>query len=146
MNGEHMCPRLFISSHTLTVMIHPGYLIAQVRAIVQPITNHTSPPLLYVEFFSFSTAHFQMVDGICAAAPAPNLEMFLVHRRLQSDGQHLGDIIRLDNVCQVIELVPKFGSSVPQNMTCDNSLELGGDFYVNSFADKETFHAILSYQ
>ena len=146
MNGERTCPRLFISSHSLTVMIHPGYLIAQVRAIVQPITNPTSPPLLYVEFFSFSTAHFQMVDGIRVAAPAPDLEMFLVRRRLRSDGQHLGDIIRLDDVRQVIELVPKFGSSVPQNMTCDNSLELGGDFYVNSFADKETFHAILSYQ
>lgn len=85
------------------------------------------------------------MDGICVAAPAPDLEMFLVCHRLRSDGQHLGDIICLDDVCQVIQLVSKFGSSVPQLMTHDNSLELGGDFYINSFADKETFHAILSY-
>ena len=81
-----------------------------------------------------------VVDGIRVAAPAPGLEMFVVRRRLRRDGRRLGD------VRQVVQLIPKFGSKVPQNMTCDNSLELDGEFFLNTFADKETFHAVLSYQ
>lgn len=87
-----------------------------------------------------------VVDGIRVAAPAPGLEMFVVRRRLRRDGRRLGDVVRLDDVRQVVQLIPKFGSKVPQNMTCDNSLELDGEFFLNTFADKETFHAVLSYQ
>ena len=58
----------------------------------------------------------------------------------------LGDIIPLDSVCQLIQLIPKFGVEVSGMMTGDNCLHVGHEFYINSFADKETFHAILSYQ
>ena len=58
----------------------------------------------------------------------------------------LGDIIPLDSVCQVIQLIPKFGVEVSSIMTGDNCLHVGCEFYINIFADKETFHAILSYQ
>ena len=123
-----------------------GYLIAQVRAILQPLTNPPSSPLIYVEFFNFSNAHFAVVDGIRVVAPAPKIDMFIVHRRLHNNGQHSGDIIRLEDVRDVMQLVPKHSGKVPADMTCNNCLELGREFYVNSFADKEVFHAILSYQ
>jgi len=58
----------------------------------------------------------------------------------------LGDIIPLDSVRQVVQLIPKFGSVVPQEMTHDNCLDVSQEFFINSFADKETFHAMLSYQ
>jgi len=60
----------------------------------------------------------------------------------------LGDIIPLDSVRQVIQLVPKFSLKAPSEMVGDNCLHLpvGCEFYNNSFADKETFHAVLNYQ
>ncbi|KIK12808.1 hypothetical protein PISMIDRAFT_120205 [Pisolithus microcarpus 441] len=127
-----------------TVLIR--YLIAQVRAILLPITVPPSPLLLYVEFFNFSNAHFTVVDGVRVTAPAPKIEMFVVQRRVRSNGQALGDIIRLDDIHQIVQLVPKFGAQVSPHMTCNNSLEVGREFHVNGFADKEVFHAILSYQ
>lgn len=105
-----------------------------------------SPPLIYVEFFKFSSAHFVIVDDVHITAPAKNIEMFIVKRHLRSNGHPLGDIIPLDDVCQPVQLIPKFSSKVPPKMTCDNCLDIGREFLVNSFADKETFHAILSIQ
>ncbi|KIK37684.1 hypothetical protein CY34DRAFT_92314, partial [Suillus luteus UH-Slu-Lm8-n1] len=73
-------------------------------------------------------------------------DMFSVHRRVRSNRDPLGDIVPLSSVRQVIELIPKFGREVPLSMNCNNSWQLAREFYVNNFADKETFHAILSYQ
>lgn len=115
------------------------------RGILRPISNTLYPPLLYVEIFGFSDVHFAVVNGVRVVTPVPDLEMFLVRRCLCSDGRALGDIVLLDNVRRVVQLVPKFGSAAPNNMTCDNSLEIGREFYINSFVDKEIFHAILSY-
>lgn len=86
------------------------------------------------------------MNDVRVITPVPDLEMFHVRRRRRSDGKALGDIVPLDDVDQVIQLIPKFDSRVPRDMTCNNSLEICEEFYVNSFADKETFHAILSYQ
>lgn len=117
-----------------------GYVVAQVRAILQPITDPPTPPLLYIQYFNF--AHFEDIGGRRVAVPSPHIEMFSMCRRFWSGNRFMGDIVRLDDVCQVIQLVPKFGPTVPPAMTCDNSLEVVTDFYVNSFVDKETFHAI----
>ncbi|KAL4072026.1 hypothetical protein J3A83DRAFT_4372007 [Scleroderma citrinum] len=122
------------------------YLVAQVRTILQPITSPASPPLIYVNFFNFSNMYYTIVDNVRVVSPALKIEMFLVHRCFRSNGTPLGDIIPLDNVRHPIQLVPKFGVDAPRNMTCDNTLDVGREFYINSFADKETFHAILSYQ
>ena len=136
----------FVSLAILTDTFFEGYLVAQVRAILQPVTTPPHSPLLYVEFFNFSNAHFVVVNDICVVAPAPKIDMFLVHRRFRSNGAPLGDIIAIDAVRQVVQLVPKFGALAAREMTCDNILDIAREFYINSFADKETFHAILSYQ
>lgn len=104
------------------------------------------PPLLYVEFFNFSNVHFTVINGVRVVVPAPKIDMFLVHRRLRSNGLPLGDFIPMDSVHQVVQLIPKFGAVASPEMTCDNSVDVAREFYVNSFANKETFHAILSYQ
>ncbi|KAF9220459.1 hypothetical protein BS17DRAFT_852137 [Gyrodon lividus] len=122
------------------------YLVAQVKAILQPVTAPLQLPLLYVEFFNFSNAHFVVVNGVRIVVPTPKIDMFLVHRRLRSNKLPLGDIIPMDSVRQVVQLIPKFGAAASPEMTCDNCLDVAREFYINSFADKETFHAILSYQ
>ena len=87
-----------------------------------------------------------MVNNTRVVSPSPGLEMFVVQCRRRSNSLPLGDIIPLDHMRQVVQLVPKFGAQVPVNMMSDNCLDVGYKFYVNSFADKETFHAVLSYQ
>ncbi|KAG2352936.1 hypothetical protein BDR07DRAFT_1311848, partial [Suillus spraguei] len=57
-----------------------------------------------------------------------------------------GDIVPLESVHHAIQLIPRFSQQVSASMNCNNSLQLAWKFYVNNFADKETFHAILSYQ
>ena len=86
-NGKRMClPQLPVGilSHS---DCYPGYIVAQVQAILQPQTKPPSDPLLYVQFFSFSPVHIQVLDGIRIATPAPHIEMFLVHRRVRNDGR-----------------------------------------------------------
>jgi hypothetical protein len=69
-----------------------------------------------------------------------------VSRHFHSNHTQMGDICLLQNVQQLVQLVPKFGQHADTTLTKDNSMEIGSDYYINNFADKETFHAILSYQ
>ena len=59
---------------------------------------------------------------------------------------HMGDIVRLTDVREVVELVPVYGEKMDPQLNCETSLDLANLFYINNFASKETFHAILSYQ
>ena len=79
-------------------------------------------------------------------APAPDIDMFLLHRHLRANGTRMGDIVKLTDVQEIVELIPKFGARMADGLNCDNSLDHSDSFYLNNFADKETFHAILSYQ
>ncbi|KAG1844477.1 hypothetical protein F4604DRAFT_1884447 [Suillus subluteus] len=105
-----------------------GHLIVQVKAIIQPVTEtpRLNQPFLYVEFFNFSHLSFSTINNIHFVTPAPVTDIFQFNT--------------------VIELIPKFGQEAPLSMNCTNSLQLVRKFYVNNFADKETFHTILSYQ
>ena len=78
--------------------------------------------------------------------PAPNIDMFVLnyHRRL--NGSRMGDIYLLTDIREIVELVPRFGSKMDDCLDCDNLLEISENFYMNNFANKENFHAILSYQ
>lgn len=65
---------------------------------------------------------------------------------MRANGTRLGDIFKLTDIREIIELVPRFGERMPDGLDCNNSLELMKSFYINNFSDKETFHTILSYQ
>ncbi|KAG1816300.1 hypothetical protein DFJ58DRAFT_712213 [Suillus subalutaceus] len=136
------------SGELLSLAASERYAVVQVKSILQPITKapHLNQPFLYVDFFNFSHSLANTFDGVRIVTPAPVTDMFLVHRHVRSNNTALGDIVPLESVHQVIQLIPKFGQQVSASMNCDNSLQLAREFYVNNFADKETFHAILSYQ
>ncbi|KAG1802576.1 hypothetical protein EV424DRAFT_1331381 [Suillus variegatus] len=110
------------------------------------IASHLNQPFLYVEFFNFSHSSVNTFNGLRLVTPTPVTDMYLVHRCIHLNNTALGDIVPLESVRQVIQLIPKFGREVSAAMNCDNSLQLAREFYVNNFADKETFHVILSYQ
>ena len=78
--------------------------------------------------------------------PTPGIDMFLIHRHMRSGGRTcMADIVQLDTVLQVVDLVSKHGQHTDPALNCNNSLE-GNSFYLNNFANKGNFHAILSYQ
>ena len=58
----------------------------------------------------------------------------------------MGDIMKLTDVQEIVELVPRFGAKMDDALNQDNSLDLPDSFHLNNFVGKETFHAILSYQ
>lgn len=74
--------------------------------------------------------------------------MFLVHRHLRADGTRMSDVVKLTDIAEVVELVPKFGQQASQDWNTNNTVDgdLVHSFYLNDFASKENFHAILSYQ
>ncbi|KIM83716.1 hypothetical protein PILCRDRAFT_88067 [Piloderma croceum F 1598] len=127
-----------------------GCRIVQVRIIFTPMpsrpTNDLPPVYVYGQFFKFSTSHRESLDGVDVFKPALHIDMFLLHRHMRSNGQHMGDIVQLTNIREVVELVPWFGAKMDDGLNENNSLDLPDSFFLNNFADKETFHAILSYQ
>ena len=122
----------------------------QVRLILQPVTVEKSAPiLLYGDFFKFSLAHMNVSNnGDVVFVPADGIDMFILLRHRRGDGRRMGDIVSLENVIQVVDLIPQFGTMADRSMTCNTSLDsdLTEAFYLNHFATKENFHAILSYQ
>lgn len=140
---------LFSYSHTQLTRFLTGCRVAQIRTILRPIYSNRatqSPILAYCQLFKFSSAHTDVdSNGIQVYTPAPNIDMFHVHRHLRSNKTRIAAIIPINKIRQVVDLVPKYGKYAGSHLTSDNSLE-GNDFYVNNFANKENFHAILSYQ
>jgi hypothetical protein len=124
----------------------------QVRLVFSPVmrashSRESAPVLFYGEFFKFSGQHRANVDGNEVFAPAPDVDMFRLHRHFRSDGTtRMGDIVSLTDIREIVELVPVYGAQMDPRLNCDTSLDLASTFYMNNFASKETFHAILTYQ
>jgi hypothetical protein len=124
--------------------------VIQVCLILQPVTVEKSASiLLYGDFFRFSPDHSDVSNnGDVVFMPADGIDMFILLRHRRGDGRQMGDIVSLDSVIQVVDLIPRFGMMADRSMTCNTSLDsdLTEAFYLNHFATKENFHAILSYQ
>lgn len=128
--------------------------MVQLRTIFSPIyfdETRSRDVYCYAESFKFSSLHReqQVVNGVPVEVftPAPDIDMFMVNRHFRGDGAtRMGDIIHMVDIRDVLELVPVFGSKMRDDMNSDNSLEIAKNYFINNFSDKETFHAILSYQ
>lgn len=72
--------------------------------------------------------------------------MFRMERHRRADASFMGDIFALRDVEHPVQLIPRFTGPFSDDVTCDNALETFDSFYLNNFASKENFHAILSYQ
>ena len=127
-----------------------AHIAVQVCMIFQPVMPHSNanaPLLFYGQYVRYSHHHVAHgPDGERIHVPEPGIDMFVVTRQFCFNHAPLGDILLLHDIQQVVQLIPKFGQYADPVLTKDNSMDLGKDFYNNNFADKETFHAILSYQ
>jgi hypothetical protein len=124
--------KIFVESHSLRLSLI-GYRVAQVRCFFK-IHCHTaierySKPLAYVQWFSVPVKE-------------AHIEMFRVARHTRSDQRRVGAIIEQSSIIRFIQLVPSFGTSVPLEMTRENSMETQKYYWINSFADKEIYQAI----
>lgn len=118
--------------------------------VFSPITavNHGQPPIyFYGHCFKFLPGNSETSpNGHTIYLPAPVIDMFVVEHHKRANGDRLGDIFKLEDIREILELVPRYGQKVPAGVTCNNSLEVMDSFYINNFSDKEMFHAVLSYQ
>ncbi|KAG2346736.1 hypothetical protein BDR05DRAFT_997143 [Suillus weaverae] len=115
--------------------------IVQVQLIFQPtvqrgsnLPSYLSDPLLYVQFFCF----------ISSPDDRPELAMWTVECTYMQDenGNHHreGAVIRVTNVTHAVELIPDYGEAVAKGMSSATCLESYDHFFLNNFADKESYH------
>ncbi|KAG1889042.1 uncharacterized protein F5891DRAFT_1131885 [Suillus fuscotomentosus] len=93
-----------------------------------------SGPLLYVQFFHF----------VANPSDRPELAMWTVERTYTMD-QHgrrcrCGGVISLTDVTHAVELIPEYGNKVDAKISSATCLESYDRFFLNSFADKESYH------
>ena len=120
---------------------YAGYRIAQVRVVFQiprrainkvaPLLD-TSPHLAYVEWFSF------------AADPDTKHGMFKITRQTRN-GRRNTSIIDVDSILSSVHLFPRFGPTIPLECNSFTALDCYSTFYVNPFADIDSYLQCFSY-
>jgi len=117
--------------------------VAQVRLIFQPtiqrgsdleLPSYLSDPLLYVQYFCFASR----------PEDRPELMMWTMERGYTHDEhgnrQRHGAVVRLTDVTHSAELIPEYGEVVDKSMSSATCLESYERFFLNNFADKESYH------
>jgi hypothetical protein len=117
--------------------------VTQVRVIFQPVVrrgsnlelpSYLSDPLLYVQFFHF----------ISSPEDRPELAMWTVecaYMQDQNDNWYReGAVIRVTDVTHAVELIPVYGEVVADGVSSATCLEHYKRFFLNNFADKESYH------
>jgi len=115
-----------------------GYRIGQVRIIFKAhldVAQSSHPlynrPLAYVQWFKE------------IAKEDTQINMYLTARSLDEDSNRRGEVIELEAIKRRIQLVPRYGDSVPLDMDDNNSAEDDERYYmINSFHSKETYQSV----
>jgi hypothetical protein len=132
--------------HFFSVLIlsfYSGSRVAQVRLIFQPTIRRgsdldlptcLSTPLLYIQYFHFTTSPDEQ----------PELAMWTVERTYVQDNAgnryRQGSVVQITDVTHAIELIPCFGEKVANGVSSATCLESYERFFLNNFADKESYH------
>lgn len=123
-----------------------GPFVAQVRAVFQPTTKKYSS----MEVPAFLNQVFVLVQpfSFVGGDPEPLTGMWRVQRSRNVDlshpryGERLTVIVPLTDVTHGVELIPIYEGPLNKNVGCNMSMELFDNFFLNSFADKEMYHAL----
>ncbi|KAG1795240.1 uncharacterized protein BJ212DRAFT_1489820 [Suillus subaureus] len=117
--------------------------VTQVRLIFQPTIQQGSDVelpaclsnlLLYVQYFCF----------ISCPEDHPELMMWTVEHVYTHDANgnchRQGAIMQVMDATHAVELIPEYGEAVDKSMTSATCLESYKCFFLNNFADKESYH------
>ncbi|KAG6906603.1 hypothetical protein DXG01_012984 [Tephrocybe rancida] len=79
-----------------TFRVVGGCRVAQIRLIFRPANTTLNDQLVYAEFFKFASEHTEIDEnGDEVYIPAPDIDMFLVHRHLRGNKSRMGDVLQL---------------------------------------------------
>ncbi|KAG1721400.1 hypothetical protein EDB19DRAFT_1961240, partial [Suillus lakei] len=107
------------------------------------LPSSLSDPLLYVQFFRF----------VSHPEECPELMMWTVEwsgmrnmTRAYTHGKNgnchrEGAVVQVTDVTHAVELIPDYGKAVDKSMSSATCLESYEHFFLNNFADKESYHA-----
>jgi hypothetical protein len=107
-------------------------------------------PLRGLESFFAYVERFDIVPQPDSLAPTssrvvgrnPGTQMYVLKRASRAGLQHFGDIIPLSQLRGPVQLVPCFGEAADPRLTRQNSLHYSPEFWLNSYANKESFWAL----
>lgn len=140
----------FFHLYTSADLVTPiAVKIMQIRiifALSSTRTNTDREVYLYGDFFTFTGTTGPDGNGGVATLPAQDIDQFTLRRHVRTGSVPMSDVVELTDVLEVVQLVPRFGAQIDRQWDCDNSLALGTEFFLNNFANKNTFHAVLTYQ
>lgn len=97
--------------------------------------------LAYVERFDVVP---QGTAAARTAQPDPASGLYVVKRAVRPDKTRRGSIIPLSRLRAPVQLAAKFGAAADSRLTKQTVLEYSTEFWLNKYADKETFWALHS--
>ncbi|KAG1906697.1 uncharacterized protein F5891DRAFT_1125523 [Suillus fuscotomentosus] len=126
---------LFPLGNCDTVLSDPLLIVP--RSIDMPVARRSEQiycPLLYIQYFDF----------IANPNDRPKLAMWTVEQSYVVD-QHgkryrRGGAVLLTDVTHAVELIPEYGEKVNKDISATTCLESYDRFFLNNFADKESYH------
>ena len=68
--------------------------------------------------------------------------MPILKRATCANGEHLGEVIPLSQICSYVNLIPHFDAVADTCLTEFNSLEHSQEFFLNKYFDKNTMFAL----
>ena len=69
-------------------------------------------------------------------------QMQILRQAKRSNGEHLGEVIPLNQIRVFAHLIPRFRMDADPRLTAFNSLEYSTEFYLNKYFDKNTYIAL----
>ncbi|KAG1855180.1 hypothetical protein DFJ58DRAFT_716259 [Suillus subalutaceus] len=106
--------------------------VAQVRLIFQPNLPRASNLIQYYHFVASPNDH-------------PELAIWTVKRSYVEDqhGKHrCGGVVPLTSVTHTVELIPEYCEKIDEKISLTICLESYDCFFLNNFADKESYHTV----
>ncbi|KAG1895780.1 uncharacterized protein F5891DRAFT_1130491 [Suillus fuscotomentosus] len=105
-----------------TILIDGPGMDGNITSYVTQLPSYLSNPLLYVQYFHF----------VSHPEDHPELMMWTVERVYTHDA---------NDATHAVELIPEYGEAVDKSMTSATCSESYEHFFLNNFADKESYHA-----
>jgi hypothetical protein len=126
---------------TLTVHTVTGYRVGRVQVVF------SIPEKAHTVTFNNGVAvphHLAFIQWYTPFSNAPihNHLLYKISPLQDKDSGHICSIIPLANIRRSVHLIPKFGSSTPQEWTSSTILDLRSTFFVNSFTDRHLYQII----